>query len=187
MSARSTKKGRAYQRDLGSNPYIEGVTDFDGKIAIRPLNDEEFEWLEKFNNEFVEGNFIKNENKEITEDNLHYSLIVESEALVSDLKAQIKAISYQLMETNGYRQMNDRKAYFKYKKNLYKQHEKLKEELESVNITGNIYNDKYARRFDVMAYVGNSQRTVRVVDHFSKIGADTNEGILFEYMESTKL
>lgn len=187
MKPRSTKKGRAYQRELRSNPYTEGVVNFDGEIVIRPLNNEEFEWLEKFNNEFVEGNFIKNENKEITEENLHYKLIVESEALVVDLKAQIKEINTKLMETNGYRHMNDRKSYFKYKKNLYKQREKLKEQLESVNITGNIYNNNWAKRFDVMAYVGNSQRTVRITDHFSKTGLDTNEGQLFEYIESTKL
>ncbi len=187
MKQRSTKKVRTYQKELANNPYINGIENADGETVIRSLTDEEFKWLEKFNNEFVGGDFIRNENNEITQDNLHYTLIQETEALVIDLKAQIKEVAAKLLENNGYRQLNDRKAYSKYKKNLYKQHVKLTEELESVNITGNIHNDKYARRFDVMSYLGNGQRTVRVSDHFTQLAFNTNEDKLFEYMESSKL
>jgi hypothetical protein len=187
LKARSTKKVRTYLKDLNDNPYIDGVADFDGNIAIRPLTDSEFKWLEKFNSEFVEGNFNRDVDKNITEDNLHYDLIKQLEDMVIDLKLQIKELLVKLKETNGYRQMNDRKAYSKYKKNLYKQYDRLKESLKLVDITGEIFNRNWEKRNDVMAYVGQSQRTVRVTDHFSNSGIDTNEGKLFEYMESSKI
>lgn len=187
MKLKSTKKGRVYQRDLASNPYINGVKGQNEEVVIRPLTEDEFNWLEKFNQEFVEGNFERDSESNITPNNLHFDLIQQTEDRTADLKAQIKEVAAKLSETNGYREMHDRKSYWKYKKNLYKEHVKLTEELEKVNITGNIHNDKYARRFDVMAYIGTAQRTERISDLFEGVNIDTNECKLFEYLESSKL
>lgn len=186
MKPRFTKKGRPYQKQISENPYINGVEGVDGKLVIRPLNEEEFEFLEKFNNEFVFGNFERDEEGNLTENNLHYELVNNTEDHVNALKEQIKEIKEKLNENNNYREMNDRKAYWKYKKNLYKEYSRLKEELESTNILGEINNDNYARRNDVMTYLGKDDRTVLVTDHFSNMKYNTNEAALFEYIESTK-
>lgn len=187
LKPRSTKKGKRHQRHLNENPYVNGIVGIDGKEVIRPLNTEEFEFLEKFNSEFVQGNFERDENDRLTENNLHYNIVNGTEESVAALKAEIKALSEKLKETNGYREMNDRKAYWKYKKGLYKDYVKLVEELESVDIVNNIYKDDYARRTDLMAYVGKNEITVLIADLFTNNKYDTNEETLFEYVESTKL
>lgn len=176
-----------YRRELLDNPYVNGIVGTDGEVAIRALNDEEFNFLEKFNDEFVQGNFERDVDGNITENNLHYNMVNGTEESVSALKAEIKTLAEKLTETNGYREMNDRKAYWKYKKNLYKQFTALKEQLESINTIGNIYNDDYARRNDLMAHVGKNERTVLITDNFTNSKYDTNEESLFEYVESTKL
>lgn len=187
LKQKSTKKGRQYQRELNDNPYVNGIVGIDGKLAIRPLSDEEFNFLEKFNDEFVEGNFERDANGNITESNLHYNLVTGTEDFILSLKAEIKVIADKLIETNGYREMNDRKAYWKYKKNLYKQREKLKEQLKDIDLVGNTNRDKYARREDLMAYVGKNERTVLITDNFPHLKYNTDEEELFEYVESTKL
>ena len=187
MKPRSTKKGKRHQRQLNENPYVNGIVGTDGKEAIRALNDEEFEFLAKFNSEFVQGNFERDSDGNLTENNLHYNLVNGTEESVAALKAEIKALSEKLTETNGYREMNDRKAYWKYKKALYKEYSELKEKLESVDVVNNIYKDDYARRTDLMAYVGNNEITVLISDLFTNNGYNNNEESLFEYVESTKL
>lgn len=158
----------------------------DGEVAIRALNEAEFEFLEKFNSEFVMGNFERDEDGNLTENNLHYSLVNGKEDDIKTLKADIKVIGDRLRETNNYREMNDRKAYWKYKKNLYKEYSKLKEKLESIDLVKNIDADNYARRSDLMTYVGKDQRTVLITDNFSNMKYATNEEDLFEYVESSK-
>lgn len=187
MKQRFTKRGRKYQRELSDNPYVNGITGVDGNLAIRPLNDEEFEFLEKFNNEFVMGNFERDANGKLTENNLHYPLVNGTEDSISKLKADIKITSEKLRESNNYREMNDRKAYWKYKKNLYKEYSKLKAELEAIDVVKNIDADNYARRSDLMTYVGKDQRTVLITDNFSNTKYATNEEDLFEYVESSKI
>jgi hypothetical protein len=159
----------------------------DGEVAIRPLNDAEFEFLEKFNNEFVMCNFERDSEGNITEDNLHYEMISGTEDTISSLKAEIKVIGDKLRENNNYREMNDRKAYWKYKKNLYKEYARLKEELEAIDVVKNIIDDSYARRNDLMSYVGKDQRTVLITDNFTNMKYATNEEDLFEYVESSKI
>ena len=83
--------------------------------------------------------------------------------------------------------MNDRKAYWKYKKALYKEYSELKEKLVSVDIINNIYKDDYAKRTDLMAYVGKNEITVFITDIFTNTKYDTNEESLFEYVESSRL
>lgn len=186
MKARCIKKGRLYQREIIESPYINGIEGIDGNLAIRPLTDEEFAFLEKFNSEFVQGNFERDDSGNITENNLHYDLVNGTEEYITSLKANIKEIKDKLSENNNYREMNDRKAYWKYKKNLYKEYSKLKEELESINIIGEIYNDNYARRNDAMTYVGKGERTVLVSDNFPNMHYSQNEQSLFEYIEASK-
>lgn len=185
MKPRSTKKGRKYQRTLNNNPYIDGVIGVDGKIAIRPLTEEEFEFLKKFNDEFVEGNFKRDST------DLHYTLIQESENEVKDLKERIKELGIKLRENNGYRMLNDRKAYSKYKKNLYKEYEELKEKLKEVDIMGNVEKGKHARRNDMMTYTGKGERTVAISDLFNQGSRNTEytstESQLFEYLEGSKI
>ncbi len=184
MKPRSTKKGRKYQRELNNNPYVEGVIGVDGKMAIRPLNDEEFEFLKKFNDEFVEGNFKRDST------DLHYNLIQENENEVKELKERIKELGIKLRENNGYRMLNDRKAYSKYKKNLYKERQSLIEKLKEVDVIGNITNAKYARRVDLMAYTGKGERTVAISDLFNQGSKNTkytnSESDLFEYLEASR-
>jgi hydroxylamine reductase (hybrid-cluster protein) len=158
-----------------------------GEEGIRPLNDEEFQYLEKFNSEFVQGNFERDADGNLTENNLHYELVNGTEDSVKELKEQIKVLSEKLKESNGYREMEDRKAYWKYKKNLYKEYSKLKEDLEAINIVGNIYTDNYARRSDLMAYVGQDEITVLVTDIFPNMEYPANEEALFEYIEASKI
>lgn len=186
MNLKSTQKGRKYQRELNSNPYTKGVTGVDGNVAIRALTEEELAYLEKFNNEFVEGNFERDDEGNVNENNLHYNLINESEERVKVIKEQIKELGVKLRETNDYRTMHDRKAYWKYKKNLYKEREKLKDQLNEINIVGNINGSKYARRNDVMAYTGVGEKTVHVLDHFNTNKEVDSEHKLFEYIESSK-
>ena len=40
--------------------YIKGVIDSNGKTVIRALNEEELEWLNKFNGEYVNADFYSN-------------------------------------------------------------------------------------------------------------------------------
>jgi hypothetical protein len=151
------------------------------------LTEEEFNFLEKFNHEFVDGKFERDTNGNLTENNLHYGIVNGTEDSIAALKAQIKDISDKLGETNGYREMNDRKAYWKYKKNLYKQREELNEQLIELDVAGNVYKDAYARRNDLMTYVGKEERTVLITDIFSNSEHTNNEESLFEYVESTRL
>lgn len=187
MKARSTKKGRHYQKEIVETPYLNGVKDNDGNIVIRPLDQEEFEFLEKFNNEFVFGNFERDGSGNITENNLHYELVNGTEEHVKALKDRIKDVRDKLNEKNNYREMNDRKAYWKYKKNLYKEYSALKEELEATNLLGEINNDNYARRNDIMTYLGVGERTVLITDNFHNMKYESNEAALFEYIESSKV
>lgn len=188
MKPRSTKKGRLYQRELNDNPYVDGIVGIDGNVAIRALSNEEFEFLDKFNNEFVEGNFERDMEGNLTETNLHFGLVNGTEDSITALKAEIKEVADKLSDVNnGYREMTDRKSYWKYKKNLYKTLEKLKGQLKETDITGNIYKDKYARRNDLMTYVGKEERTVLITDLFHKDDYANNEESLFEYVESTRL
>jgi hypothetical protein len=159
----------------------------DGDLSIRPLTDSEFKFLEKFNSEFVQGNFERDDNGDITENNLHYNMVNGTESSIKNLRDEIKIIREKLNETNGYRQINDRKAYWKYKKNLYKQYTKLKDELLEIDIVKCIYNSNYARRNDLMSYVGKEERTVLITDNFYNLKFETNEESLFEYIESTKI
>lgn len=187
MNPRSTKKGKKHQRELNDNPYVNGIVGIEGNEAIRPLNDAEFEFLEKFNSEFVQGNFERDVNGNLTENNLHHKIVNGTEDSVAALKAEIKVLADKLNETNGYRVMNDRKAYSKYKKALYKEYAELNEKLISVDIVNNIYKDDYARRTDLMAYVGKSERTVLITDIFNNSEYHNNEDSLFEYVESSRL
>lgn len=187
MKPRCTKKGKKHQRELNENPYVNGIVGIDGNVAIRSLNEEEFEFLEKFNSEFVQGNFERDTDGNLTENNLHYGMVNGTEESVAGLKAEIKALSEKLNETNGYREMNDRKAYWKYKKDLYKQYSELKDKLNSIDTVNNIYKDDYARRTDLMAYVGKNEITVLISDIFPTNGYNNNEESLFEYVESARL
>ncbi len=187
LKPRSTKKGRPYQRELNDNPYVNGIVGIDGKNGIRSLTEDEFNFLDKFNDEFVDGVFERDSDGNITDNNLHYGIVNGTEESIAALKAKIKDISDKLIETNGYREMNDRKAYWKYKKNLYKQREELKDQLIELDVTGNIYKDMYARRNDLMTYVGKDERTVLITDIFSKSDHNNNEESLFEYVESSRL
>lgn len=160
----------------------------DGNIALRQLTDEEFRFLSKFNDEFVEGNFDRDVDGNILDTNLHYQLVNSTEDSLMELKSQIKEVSAKLADRDSkYCEKSDRKSYWRYKKNLYKEMEELKEKLKETDVIGNVYKDKYARRNDLMTYVGKEERTVLITDLFQGNISPNNEEALFEYVESVKL
>lgn len=143
MAQKSTFEKR---KDLLEEDYSDGVVGVDGKVAIRPLNEDEKAWLEKFNDEYVHAN-ARGKKGEI-----HYDLIRKSKRKVSKIKKEIKQISKQLrIMNNGYREMNSeqRTKYKAERKALIARKSLLTERLKEVDHLGNIRRNNYARSCDV--------------------------------------
>lgn len=142
-------------------PYIDGVTNQDGEQVIRPLSKEEKEFINKFDNEFGNAAF----NNDPTD--LHYKLIQDNKSEVKRLKLKLKKVSAEIRkfthgEGNGYREMSseERLDYKEYQKNLFLKKNDIAQQLEKVNVRGNIDNSKNGRRKDV----SNSSRTSNISD-----------------------
>lgn len=139
------------------NPYIDGVKGVDGDIALRPLNEEEIKFLNKFNREFNNAEF-NNDNSD-----LHFEMIENNKKTISELKNKIKHVSELLRKSDrGYRKMNseERIAYKQQRIEWFKEKSELIEQLEAIDSKGNIQKSKYNRRFDL----ANSKRTSNITD-----------------------
>lgn len=140
------KRKRKYEREISSVDYIEGVKGCDGSLAIRPLNQEELEFLKKFNDEYVGGNFQKT-------DNLHDSLIEKNIDKTTEIKNNIQQLKLQLKElSSSFKKTwkKTQKIIHSDKRNALKEQiEALKEELLKYDVKGNIWKDRYAKRMDM--------------------------------------
>lgn len=146
------------KKELIGKSYVNGIKDEDGNYAIRPLNEEEKAFLEKFNEEFVTANF----NKDKTD--VHYPLIKKNRKEVRLLRQTLDKISQELRnDTSGWRDMNsvDRKAFRKKKKKLYLKKVAIEEKLQDFDIIGTANKNNYARGVDVSNY---PKRTVKIAD-----------------------
>ena len=172
MAQKSTFEKR---KDLLEDDYINGVVGVDGKIAIRPLNQEEKEFLEKFNNEYVNANASGKKGE------IHYELIKKSKRKVSKIKKEIKEISTELrVINNGYREMNSeqREAYKAKRKALIARKTLLVGRLEEIDVLGNIRRNNYARSCDI----SNFKKFVSNISDvsyktFHKITKEANENV----------
>ena len=146
------------KKELIGKSYVNGIKDESGNYAIRPLNEEEVAFLEKFNDEFVSGNF----NKDKTD--LHYPLIKKNRKQVRLLSIELVKVSKELLsDTSGWREMSgpERKAFRKRKKRLYLKKVAIQEKLLDIDIIHTVYKDNYARGVDVSNY---PKRTVHISD-----------------------
>lgn len=188
MAQKSTFEKR---KDLLEEDYINGVVGVDGKVAIRPLNEEERAFLDKFNDEYVHAN-ARGKKGEI-----HYELIKKSKRKVNKIKKEIKEISKKLrVLNNGYRLMNseERRTYKEERRNLIARKSFLTEKLKEVDYLGNIRKNNYARSCDVsnfkkfVANIGDfsdkyffKKAQIREVEFHNKKEASESE--LFELLE----
>lgn len=52
------KGARLHRKEFIETPYLQGVKDNDGNTVIRPLNQEEADWLNNFYKEYVHSTFV---------------------------------------------------------------------------------------------------------------------------------
>lgn len=144
-------------KDHLNSPYKDGILNSDGEMAIRPLTEEERNWLDKFNNEYIKATFNNDET------DVHHNLIKENEKKVLKLKKQLKNVSKKLRVCNaGYRTMNseEREVHKNNIKALLLRKNEIKEQLALCNVKGITEANKYARSVDI----SNSKRTIEIGD-----------------------
>lgn len=152
-----TKSSYRKRKDLKFAPYTNGVKNQDGEEVIRPLNEDELEFLAKFDKEFVDASFNNDSS------DLHYKMIKDNAKEVKRLKKAVKQVSAEVRKVdNGYREMNgeERIKYKEYRKELFIKKNELVAQLEKVNIKGSIEANNYSRSTDV----SNSLRTTTIGD-----------------------
>jgi len=178
------------RKDLAFAPYVDGVYNEDGEMVIRPLNEEEKAFYDKFNNEFVNASF----NNDSTD--LHHALIKANAKKVKSLKKELKRISKEVRKAdNGYREMDSQQRidYKEYRKTLFIKKNKILEELQKIDYKKVIEANNYSRGVDI----SNSKRTTEVGDlasgNFIFIDEDSNdiraasESELFDRLKNTPL
>lgn len=172
MAQKSTFEKR---KDLLEEDYTNGVHGLDGKLAIRPLTEEEKEFLNKFNNEYVNANATGKKGE------LHHDLIKKSKRKVSKIKKEIKEISTELrVINNGYREMNsEQRLEYKTKRNaLLARKSLLVSRLEEIDVLGNIRRNNYARSCDISNFK-KFVTNISDLSHkaFHKISKESNENV----------
>lgn len=127
---------------LKNAKYTYGVKNQEGEVVIRPLNEEEVEFLKKFNNEYYSGNLTH------TEEDLHHNLIKSTEDEVLSLKEELSAINlivngrrseFPQFTSEDFKVMNQRKF-------------DINERLMDIDYKSEIYKDGHGRRLDVSNY-----------------------------------
>lgn len=94
MSQSERKKSPQEKRkEARYSPYTKGVKNDYGETVIRPMTNEEKQFLEKFNQEFVDNNF--------TETNLHDDLIEKSAKEVASIKKQLNKLKSEFKKLNN--------------------------------------------------------------------------------------
>lgn len=174
------------KKDLIGESYTKGIKGFDGEQAIRPLNEEEKAYLEKFNDEFINGNFVKDGT------DLHHNLIEDNKKEIKSLKRKLKKVNNELNDDNsGWRTMNgeEREAFSRRKEELHLMKNDLKGRLSEIDVLTMIRANNYSRGMDVSNY---PNRTVKIADlepaNFIYNGEENcdntdNETILFERLK----
>jgi hypothetical protein len=150
------------RKDLLDTPYVNGVKSVDGrKDGIRPLNQEEKDWLDKFNNEFVNGNF----NKDKTD--LHYSLIKKNEQKLARAKEALKRVNEKMakkLKRGVFKTLPSReRAYYRaYRKRLVERKEALKRKIFELDFIKKSYQSDNQRYLDPLNYKG--YRSINILD-----------------------
>lgn len=155
--SQSEKKKSTYEKrkEARHSPYAKGVRNENGDAVIRALTPEEQEFLEKFNQEFVDGTF--------TENNLHDPLIQANKKEIKRIKASLNRARKRLktLSLTGYTNASGlERIAIKANKDaknaeISKLQEKirlLKDRLSELDIKANIYHTDYARSEDVMNF-----------------------------------
>lgn len=143
MSKEKKVPKRKYERELGEVDYIDGVKGI--QDGIRALNKEELDFLNRFNNEFVRGNFENNKK------NIHKELIAENKEKVTELRQKIKEVKEVLKahKKNYSSNTMNRLNYATIKASILDQIHSLEDELSLYDVKGNIWKDRYSRRMDI--------------------------------------
>lgn len=146
------------KRNLIGKSYVNGIKNEDGEQVIRPLNESEIEFLNKFNEEFVNRNFQKDET------DVHYPLIQQNKKEVRKLKRKLGKVNNELTDdSSGWRKMNseEREAFSIRKRELHLQKNELKAKLIEIDVIGTAIKNDYSRGVDVSNY---PKRTVNISD-----------------------
>ena len=179
-----TNKETSKSTYLKNCKYTYGVKNHNGETVIRPLNQEEIDFLYKFNNEYYSGNGLTEESG--LEESLHRDLIKSSQVEVDNLRYQISNLNQVLNSNNPTKMFNIDKDE-RYSLHLIKN--ELESKLEKVNYAGNIYNDMYSRKRDVSNY----KKTVNITDIYTSIkpesfgGEDLTEAAMLDLVVSHSL
>lgn len=97
--------------------YVNGVKAQDGQIAIRPLTEDEVEFLNRFNKEYYHASFDKDDSKNIHKKTEDVDLMLEVKEKIKELKSQLnqsiketKRISKEIQKLEDqYKKINPRK------------------------------------------------------------------------------
>ena len=83
----NTKRRRYYMDNV---EYVDGVLDQDGNYSIRPLTDEEKEFLNKFNGEYYNAEFDSNDANNLHKTKVDTTVIANIRESLSKLRAKTK-------------------------------------------------------------------------------------------------
>lgn len=157
--------------------YVNGIYDENGKEIIRPLNEEEKEFLNKFNNEY-EHNYFD------SEFNLHDALVEVNIEKIEELRRKKKELTKSLKELR--RGELSSVEFSNLKKSLILQKNEVIEELKNIDIKRELYNKNYASRSDLMNWKGTCLITDLNYKTFKGISCPENssEHELFDSLKS---
>lgn len=151
----NTKRKSTYnqRKEARFSPYQNGVKDANGHCVIRPMTQEEIDYLERFNRTEVDSTF--------TEDSPHNILIEKYKkelAYLKRVKTRVKNRIKKLSNT-GYVKAKNRKEIKQNKsmndlkiKELYIKLREVEDKIRGIDIKAQIEHNNYARREDTMNY-----------------------------------
>lgn len=150
------------RKELLDTPYVNGVKSVDGRNeGIRALSKEEKDWLDKFNDEFVNGNFSKDKT------DLHYSLIKKNEQKLARAKDALKRVNEKIskkLKRGVFKTLPSReRAYYRaYRKRLTERKEALKRKIFELDFIKRSYQSDNQRYTDPLNYKG--YRSINILD-----------------------
>lgn len=129
--------------------YVNGIYDSNGKELIRPMTQEEKDFLNKFQQEYYYGKLSEDET------DLHYNLIQSTKEEVSELEQEWSEIT-DIIENGKVSRHNyfkltreEQDIYKESRKELLKRKREIEDRLSEIDYKKNIYNKDNAERRDI--------------------------------------
>lgn len=153
MSKSEKKSTFQKRKEARYSPYAKGVKNEFGETVIRSMTKEEKAYLDRFNNEFVDGTFSE-------DGNLHDGLVEANAVEVRKIRNKIKKISNTLKkldatgytDSSGENRLEIANKARKHRIKLEQQRRDLKDKLSELDVKASIRHSDYARSTDPLNF-----------------------------------